>query len=186
LTISTGSLQIDDEFVRVHGYGEHGTYSLITVEDTGAGMSRQTRERIFEPFFTTKEIGKGTGLGLSIVYGIVKQHNGFISVYSEPGEGTVFKILLPAIDAVPVEVVIASHQAMVGSHAVILLAEDDMAVRQMIKTLLVEMGYDVIEAVDGLDAVEQFRQYKETIQLVLMDMIMPALNGQEAFEKIKV
>jgi CheY-like chemotaxis protein len=185
LTISTGSLHIDDEFVRIHGYGKPGIYALITVEDTGSGMNRQTREKIFEPFFTTKEVGKGTGLGLSIVYGIVKQHNGFISVYSEPGEGAIFKIFLPAIDVQPDKIRIRPPQAMVGCSAVILLAEDDLAVRSVIKTLLTEMGYNVIEAVDGQHAVEQYRQHSETIQLVLMDMIMPALNGQEAFEEIQ-
>ncbi len=185
LTIGTRAQYIDDEFVRIHGYGSPGPYALITVEDTGSGIDRLTREKIFEPFFTTKEVGKGTGLGLSIVYGIVTQHNGFISVYSEPGKGAAFRILLPAINVKPDEIVLESREAMSGSSDIILLAEDDTAVREVIKTLLTEMGYEVIEAIDGQQAVEKFRQHSETIRLVLMDMIMPALSGLEAFEEIR-
>ena len=97
LTISTGLVQLDSEFVKRHGYGKPGMYAIISVSDTGVGMNEKTRQRVFEPFFTTKEVGKGTGLGLAIVYGIVKQHNGFVNVYSELGQGSTFKVYLPLI-----------------------------------------------------------------------------------------
>ncbi len=99
LTIGTETLDIDEEFIKEHGFGNEGEYALISLTDTGAGMDRETREKIFEPFFTTKEVGKGTGLGLSMVYGIIKQHEGYINVYSEPGRGTTFRIYLPLIEA---------------------------------------------------------------------------------------
>lgn len=97
LTIEISQLEMDKDYITVHGFGEPGEYTLVSITDTGVGMDEKTRERIFEPFYTTKDVGKGTGLGLSIVYGIIKQHNGYINVYSEPGKGTAFKILLPLI-----------------------------------------------------------------------------------------
>ena len=98
ITISIEPVKLDDEFVQAHGYGNPGPYAMISFADTGMGIDEETRKRIFEPFFTTKEVGKGTGLGLSMVYGIIKQHEGFINVYSERGRGTIFKIYLPLID----------------------------------------------------------------------------------------
>jgi two-component system cell cycle sensor histidine kinase/response regulator CckA len=98
LTISTESIEMDDEYIRTHGYGKPGRHAVISVSDTGEGMDEKTKERIFEPFFTTKEVGKGTGLGLAMVYGIVRQHNGHINCYSEPGRGTTFRIYMPLIE----------------------------------------------------------------------------------------
>lgn len=188
LTITTSMVEIDNEFIRAHGYGEAGAYALITFEDTGAGMDEETRKKIFEPFFTTKELGKGTGLGLAIVYGTVKQHNGFINVYSEPGRGSVFKIYLP-LAALPAQEPKtrehAAHAAIKGGTETILLAEDEAEVREVTKKILEEFGYNVIEAVNGEEAAAMFAEHKDSIGLVILDVIMPRKNGVEAFEEIK-
>jgi PAS domain S-box-containing protein len=186
-TIETEIIEIDDEFVKIHGYGKPGAYALITATDTGTGMDDATRERIFEPFFTTKEFGKGTGLGLSIVYGIIKQHDGYINCYSESGKGTAFKIYLPVFktevkEAMPAETVgIPSAR---GTET-ILLAEDEESVRRLIKDVLKESGYKVIEAVDGEEAVSKFMENKDTVNLLLFDVVMPKMSGREAYEIIK-
>lgn len=162
-----------------------GEYAVLSVSDTGTGMDEETRKRIFEPFFTSKEMGKGTGLGLSIVYGIIKQHDGEINVYSEPGKGTTFKVYLKLVktraksaDATPIT-------APVGGAETILVAEDDLPVRRFVRSILEEYGYTVIEAVDGEDAVDKFRENKERIQLLILDVIMPKKNGKEAYEEIR-
>jgi len=185
LTIETGIREMDDQFVRTHGFGSPGTYALLSVTDTGEGVKGDIKQKIFEPFFTTKEVGKGTGLGLSIVYGIITQHNGHINVYSEPGEGTTFNIYLPEIkSAVPAEKA-AVPFASAGKAETILVAEDEAAVRDSIRSVLEESGYRVIEAVDGKDAVDQFTYHAADIDLVIMDVIMPKMNGKEAYEEIR-
>lgn len=187
-TIETEVIELDDEFVKIHGYGKPGAYALMTVMDTGTGMDETTRERIFEPFFTTKEFGKGTGLGLSIVYGIIKQHDGYINCYSEINKGTTFRIYLPVfkIDAVreikPSETVGIPPAR--GSET-ILLAEDEESVRRLIRDVLKESGYKVIEAFDGEEAVSKFMENKDTIDLLLLDVVMPKVSGREAYEIIK-
>jgi CheY-like chemotaxis protein len=149
-------------------------------------MDKETRQRIFEPFFTTKEVGKGTGLGLSVVYGIVKQHEGAVTVYSEPGQGTTFRIYLPVVAAN-----VAGGQAVVteglpaGGTETILLAEDDKTVREMTCTVLQKFGYTVITAVDGADAVTTFRENADRVQLLLFDLIMPKQSGADAYEEIR-
>ncbi|MBI5056538.1 MAG: response regulator [Nitrospirae bacterium] len=186
LSISTEIVHLDRGFIRMHGYGEPGAYVLIAFTDTGTGMDKKTMDRIFDPFFTTKEVGKGTGLGLSIVYGIVKQHSGYINCYSEPGKGTTFRIYLPIIKAEDVkEAIIAEPAAPAGGTETILVAEDDDAVRKLTTHLLEESGYKVIEAVNGEDAVERFMTYRDKIHLLLFDLIMPRINGREAYEKIR-
>ena len=184
LQIATEQMLLDQEFVSAHGYGSHGSYALLTVADSGAGMDEKTRDRIFEPFFTTKDPGKGTGLGLAMVYAIVKQHGGFINCYSEPGHGTVFRIYLPVIDAPAVGEEAPAEQEVRGGDETILLVEDDGAIREMIGELLRNFGYRVITAVDGEDAVQKFREAGDAVQLVLMDVIMPKLNGKEAGDAI--
>ncbi|MBI3601085.1 MAG: PAS domain-containing protein [Nitrospinae bacterium] len=185
LTISTGLVDIDNEFINAYGYGEIGMYALISFADTGIGMDDVTQKRIFEPFFTTKEAGKGTGLGLAMVYGIVKQHNGFINVYSEPGRGTVFKIYLPitelAVEKNETHILIAQK----GGAEIVLLAEDDATMRKAIKILLEEFGYRVIEAVNGEDAVNKFIENKDRIQFAIFDTVMPKKSGMEAYKEIK-
>jgi len=185
LSISTTTLTMDSEFISVHHYGEPGKYALLSISDTGTGMDEETRNRIFEPFFTTKEIGRGTGLGLSIVYGIIKQHNGFINCYSEPGKGTTFRVYLPLIKGKAEEMEGAGTVYPAGGTETILLAEDDPKVRGFMKEVLQGFGYTVIEASDGEDAVNKFKENKDKIRLLLFDIIMPRKNGKDAYEDIK-
>ncbi|HEX2966160.1 MAG TPA: response regulator, partial [Syntrophorhabdaceae bacterium] len=137
------------------------------------------------PFFTTKEVGKGTGLGLSMVYGIVKQNNGYINVYSELGHGTIFKIYMPLMSLEPEKKKAEASFKPRGGNEMVLLAEDDIGTRGIIKTLLQEYGYNVIEAVDGEDAVEKYHECSERISLLIVDVIMPKKNGKAVFDEIR-
>jgi len=186
LTIETALTVLEHGYIIAHGYGKLGTYAMISATDTGVGMNEATRKRIFEPFFTTKEVGKGTGLGLAMVYGIIKQHDGFINVYSEPGMGTTFKIYLPVIasGAAGREKAPETEYPRRGTET-ILLAEDDESLRKMTATVLREFGYEVIEAVDGEDTVKKFMGNKERIRLLLFDLIMPKMTGKEAYDEIR-
>jgi len=185
LTIETDVMEMEEEYIMAHGYGQPGIYALVSVTDTGIGMDEATKARIFDPFFTTKEPGKGTGLGLSMAYGIIKQHNGYINVYSEIGKGTCFKIYLPLITAKAEELKRKLDHTLEGGTETLLLAEDDKEVRSFAKTLLERFGYTVIEAVDGDDAIVKFRENKDRIQLLLLDVIMPKKNGKEVYETIR-
>jgi PAS domain S-box-containing protein len=182
IIISISAVTMDREYVTRHGFGKVGRFALITFADTGCGMDEKTRERIFEPFFTTKEVGKGTGLGLSTVYGIVRQLGGFISVYSEPGKGTTFRIHLPLfgstgeIDETPTDLVLYPA----GTETV-LLAEDDPDVREIVKSLLSEAGYKVISAGSGSEALRIFSDLIDTIDLLILDAVMPGKNGIDVF-----
>jgi PAS domain S-box-containing protein len=185
LTITTGTANLKREYVRSYGYGKPGEYAALSIEDTGAGMDEKTRESIFEPFFTTKGTGQATGLGLSIVYGIVKQHDGYIDCRSEPGKGTVFTIYFPLIngEAEDVEKPVAASRT--GRAATILLAEDNPEVMSLLKEVLNNAGYKVIEASDGEDAVSLYNKHKNKIQLLIFDMMMPRKNGKEAYDEIR-
>lgn len=186
-TITTEQVLLSDERAATLGLEMPGRYALITVSDTGLGMNEETAQRIFEPFFTTKEVGKGTGLGLAVVYGIVKQHDGSIKVYSEPGHGTAFEIYLPVIEAgAAEEKEIVSEEPAVGGKETILLAEDDMSVREMTQNILRDFGYTVITAVDGEDAVKKFTDNKDSVRLLLFDLIMPRKTGKDAYDEIRV
>lgn len=185
LTIEAERVSLGEEYVRAYSYGKPGIYALISVTDTGIGMDRKTREHIFEPYFTTKESGRGTGLGLSIVYGIIKQHKGFINVYSELGEGTTFKMYLPSAESVSSEETRPSEIVpLTGGTETILLAEDDPDVRELTKNVLEEFGYTVVEAVDGEDAIESFLGNRDRIDLLILDVLMPKKNGKEVYEEI--
>lgn len=184
LAIDTNTAELDPDLLRLHGYGKAGPYALLTVTDTGKGMDEKTRQRIFEPFFTTKEVGKGTGLGLSMVYGIIKQHDGYINCYSEPGKGTSFKIYLPLIER-EAEKPKEEHVIVAGGTETILLAEDEDEVRKLMKLVLEEAGYKIIEAADGKEALEKFREQKDKINLLLLDVIMPMMNGRAVFEEAR-
>lgn len=185
VSVTTETFPINEEFISAHGYGRPGNYALLAVSDTGVGMTEEIRKRIFDPFYTTKEVGKGTGLGLSVVYGIIKQHDGFINVYSEPGTGTTFRIYLPLLNVKVMETSAdrVEESPMRGTET-ILVAEDDTMVRNLAMAVLPEFGYTVIEATDGEDAVRKFMENMETIDLLLFDIIMPKMNGKEAYHKI--
>ncbi len=185
LSIRTEMAALDAEFVTTQGYGNPGAFACISVTDSGSGMDVKTKSRIFEPFFTTKEVGKGTGLGLSIVYGIVKQHNGFITCYSEQGKGATFKIYLPLIDHDAPRTTAGVHLPESGGTETVLVAEDDAAVRSLVKEVLEQFGYTVIEAVDGEDAVSTFTKNRDRVQLLILDVIMPRKNGKEVYEEIR-
>lgn len=185
LTIETGIMKLDEEFIKTHGYGKPGDYALITVTDSGIGVDKSARERIFEPFFTTKETGRGTGLGLSIVYGIIKQHEGFINVYSELEKGTTFKICLPLIISEVEKTKPAESAVLRRGTETVLLAEDDETVKKLIRTMLEGFGYKVIEAADGEDAVNKFIENRDNIRLLILDVVMPKKNGKEVYEEIR-
>ncbi|MBI3583966.1 MAG: GAF domain-containing protein [Nitrospinae bacterium] len=167
LTIDTKAVDIDESFAKTHAFSKTGLHAMIIVSDSGAGMDEATMEKIFEPFFTTKGAGKGTGLGLSIVYGIIKAHDGYINVYSEAGKGTTFKIYLPIVQS---EVEGAKEKELIppkGGTETILLAEDEMRVRDLTKNLLEGYGYKVIEALDGEDAIKKFNENRDSIQFLM-------------------
>jgi two-component system, cell cycle sensor histidine kinase and response regulator CckA len=182
LIIETKLVVLDLEFIGVHGYGKPGGFVLLSVSDTGSGMDEAIKEKVFDPFFTTKEPGKGTGLGLSTVYGIVKQHDGYINMHSERGVGTTFQIYFPLVQEAAREEERSFPFTGRGSET-ILVAEDNEDVRRLIKSILSKYGYQVIEASDGQDAIDQLRMHKD-IDLVLLDSVMPKKNGREVFDEI--
>lgn len=167
------------------GAGEPVNYGILTVADTGAGMDATTRDHLFEPFFTTKEVGRGTGLGLAMVYGIVKQHNGFIYVQSEPGRGAAFDIYFPLFETNARQRKSIDSQPQMEGNETLLLIEDDTDVRHLLKEILESYGYEVIEGVDGADGVEKFVLHQDRINLLLSDVMMPGKNGKEAYTDIR-
>ncbi|MCX5817232.1 MAG: PAS domain S-box protein [Proteobacteria bacterium] len=183
LTIETSIATVDNTFIVMHGFGEPGRYVLINVSDTGMGMDEATKEKIFDPFFTTKEVGKGTGLGLATVYGIVKQHNGYITVDSTPNQGSTFRIYLPAVKMMVDETQDMTTPVTKGKE-IILIAEDNEEVRRFMREALQQYGYTIIEASDGEDAVDKFKQHRD-IDLIVVDSVMPKKNGREVYEEIR-
>ncbi|MGB5159296.1 MAG: ATP-binding protein [Desulfobacterales bacterium] len=184
LKISTRIAELDREFVLAHGFGKTGRYAILEVQDTGTGINRNTMEKIFNPFFTTKEVGKGTGLGLSTVYGIVKQHNGYITVSSKLNQGTTFHIYFPVVKNMTHEMLESNLKPVKHGKETILVAEDDDSVRYFIIDILNRFGYKTIGAVDGEDAILKFKENKD-ISLVVMDTIMPKKNGKEVCDCIR-
>lgn len=186
LTIKTEIASVDSEFVAMNGYGTPGRYALVSVSDTGCGMDEETRLKVFEPFFTTKEVGKGTGLGLSTAYGIIRQHGGFLSVYSEPGEGSTFRIYLPILDTeAGTEQNPAEDLPPPPGTETVLLVEDEAEVREMTRSLLEKHGYKVITATDGEHALDIFAAHEEEVDLLILDVIMPRRNGKEFFDMVR-
>jgi CheY-like chemotaxis protein len=183
LFIATGAIRIED--AGMHGVDTPGDYAVITVTDSGTGISHENLEHIFEPFFTTKEVGRGTGLGLAMVYGIVKQHDGTVTVYSEPNQGTTFRLYFPMLpDEQRKQRSGSARPEMVGGKERILLVEDDADVQSIMKRLLEALGYSVLACGDPDDAIEAFRREAETIDLVLLDIIMPRKSGTAVFDEM--
>lgn len=185
LTISTVESSPPSDLFPDMGSSRTGRYALLTVSDTGFGMESRIRERIFDPFFTTKEVGKGTGLGLAAVYGIVSQHNGYISVESEPGRGTTFHIWLPLVGGGHKRAEGGGYDVSAyGGTETVLVVEDDHVLRLLNRTVLEKAGYRVVEAANGEDAVTQFSLHRDEIMLVVMDLVMPKMNGRKAYAEI--
>jgi len=186
LTIETRNADLDGEYAESHIAVKAGPYVQLSVADTGAGMSTETQSRIFEPFFTTKAAGKGTGLGLSTVYGIVKQSGGNIWVYSEPGRGTTFKIYLPRVDAPLTDHRPPPSNISARGTETILLVEDEASVRAAGERILVAAGYRVITAANGVEALRVAETLDERIDLLLTDVVMPAMSGRDLSERLKL
>jgi two-component system, cell cycle sensor histidine kinase and response regulator CckA len=185
LTIETSVVHVDEHYSHQHHALRRGAYVLLTVSDTGVGMGAETQARIFEPFFTTKQFGKGTGLGLAIVYGVVKQTGGWIWVYSELGQGTAFKVYLPQVNetATQAEQRDPRPELPRGTETV-LLAEDQDSIRDLIRESLTSQGYKVLVAKDGLEALQIAERYKDAIDLLITDVVMPKIGGHELAKRL--
>jgi nitrogen-specific signal transduction histidine kinase len=180
ITIETGNAEFDDEYCAQYAGFVAGRYVMLAVSDNGSGMDKDTLDKIFEPFFTTKEVGKGTGMGLATVYGIVKQNNGFINVYSEPGQGTTFNIYLPRhaakTEPPPKQVPV---QAPMRGHETILLVEDEPAILKMTTIMLERQGYTVVPAGSPGEAIRLAGEQRGRIDLLMTDVVMPEMNGRD-------
>jgi hypothetical protein len=184
LSISAENFFIDENYSRMHLNAQVGPYMVISVSDTGTGIPPELLDRIFEPFFTTKELEKGTGLGLSTVNGIIKKHGGFINVYSEVGRGTQFKVYLPAVQETEAQQ--AEDLVLPPGHGeLILVVDDEVAIREITKTSLETYGYKVLVANDGIEAIAMYAQHKDEISVVLMDMMMPSMDGLKTIPILK-
>ncbi|MFW6284586.1 MAG: PAS domain S-box protein, partial [Desulfosalsimonas sp.] len=186
MTIETKNVVIDSDYCRVSPYFVPGRYVMLAVSDNGCGMEKQVQDNLFEPFFTTKETGRGTGLGLSTIYGIVKQNNGFINVYSEPGEGSAFKIYLPchASEQGHPEPPKQSADPIRGGSETILIVEDEAAILHLARGMLEKLGYSVLTAQNPGDALQAAESHDNSIDLLITDVIMPEMNGRDLAEKL--
>lgn len=185
LLVEAREIVLEEGYIQDHTYMRKGRYGLLSVSDTGSGMDEATRERVFEPFFTTKGPDKGTGLGLSVVYGIVKQHDGYIHLYSEPGKGSTVKIYFPAIEGSPDVLIPAIKEPIRGGSETILLVEDEASILALAKRTLKDIGYAVFTACNGEEAVDTFHRHGGKIPLVVLDVVMPKMGGKEALDAMR-
>ena len=184
ISIETGNAVFDESYCREHAGFVPGDFVLLAVSDTGTGMTPEIMEHLFDPFFTTKKVGRGTGLGLATVHGIVKQNNGFINVYSEPGHGTTFKIYLPKLEgeAMPPEKV--DEKELPEGTETVLLVEDEEAFLNISRDILERQGYTVLPARTPGEALSLAARHAGEIHLLLTDVVMPEMNGRELMEKL--
>ncbi|MBA4372320.1 MAG: hybrid sensor histidine kinase/response regulator [Thermodesulfovibrio sp.] len=188
LEIKTETTELTADFVSAHSFGRPGKYIVLSVSDAGTGIDDRIRSKIFDPFFTTKEVGKGTGLGLAMVYGIMKQHGGFIDITSSSTKGTTFNLYLPASGPVEIKKLTPATEAsseIRGGSETILLAEDDEVIRTLSQKILEKAGYTVLATMDGAQAVEEYIQHRASIDLLLLDVVMPKKNGKVVYDEIR-
>jgi len=185
ITIETVNVRLDDEYCRKHMGFKPGNYAMIVVSDTGCGMDKKTLDNLFDPFFTTKDIGQGTGLGLSTVYGITKQNKGFINVYSEPNQGTTFKIYLPKHHVEQIQTYKEQPDVQgANGEETILLVEDESSILKLTSAMLERLGYNVMSAFNPADALHMGQSYQGSIDLLLTDVVMPEMSGRDLAEKL--
>jgi CheY-like chemotaxis protein len=187
LQITTRAISIDDAYTQNNSEAAPGEYVCMTVTDTGCGMDENTKQRLFEPFFTTKEVGKGTGMGLATTYGIIKQHNGWIEVESHPNQGATFRVFLPAsAKPVPVQEKKVTLPGDFGGSETILVVEDEEPVRRFVSELLLEYGYKVRIASNGVEALKVWKDHNDKIDLLLTDVVMPEeISGVHLADRLK-
>jgi len=194
ITVKLDAFQTDDEFIKCHPYFTAGRYAHLSVKDNGCGIPRKQMEHLFEPFFTTKDVDKGTGLGLAVVYGGVESHDGFVDMESIEGEGTTSHIYLPLLEAEETTSVLPQDEKVVekvvekiaeGNGELILVADDEPNIRETTAEVLESMGYNVLQAKDGLEAIEIFKAHQHEISLAILDIVMPHVGGMELAERLR-
>ena len=186
LTVGVRPAHLDERHRVIHGWGEPGDYLCLSVRDVGTGMSDETRGRVFEPFFTTKQPGEGTGLGMAMIYGLIKQHRGFVGVESAPGEGTTVRIYFPVAGELGTEVALdGTEGTLPRGTETILLVEDEAGIRRSAERALALFGYEVIVACDGDEGLQLFEEAEDEIGLVISDVVMPRMNGHELYEAVR-
>jgi two-component system cell cycle sensor histidine kinase/response regulator CckA len=183
LYVQTENVIIDEDYIKPY-QTEPGKYVKISIKDTGVGMDEATQQRIFDPFFTTKEMGRGTGLGLASVYGIIKNHNGFINVYSAKGKGTTFNIYLPAFEKKALKAGERGEKLLRGTETLLLVDDEDMIIDVCCK-VVTKLGYNVLTVKSGKEAIEIYKENRDRIHMVILDMIMPTMSGAETYDKLK-
>jgi len=184
LILETSNVTLDEDYCSAHLGSKPGHYMLLTVSDTGVGMEKNTLEHIFEPFFSTKPSGKGTGLGLAMVYGIVKQHDGYITCYSEPGVGTTFKLAFPVTEMQDESSVQHEERRLPVGSETILLVDDEELIRDLAKRILSRAGYTVLTAANGREAVQIYKEKGKTVSLIVLDLIMPEMDGKHCLKEL--
>ncbi|NEQ34432.1 MAG: response regulator [Leptolyngbya sp. SIO4C5] len=184
MSLTAKNVWVEPNLTQGHPEAQAGPHVMITVQDTGTGISPQILDRVFEPFFTTKGAGQGTGLGLSTVIGILKSHKGFIQVASQSGQGTQFKIYLPAVNAEAGQSLV-NPQANTGQGQMILVVDDEGPIREITKTILEAYNYRALTACDGIEAIALYRQYGPEISAVLIDLMMPKMGGEAVIRALR-